>query len=308
MHTNSKPTRLILTLAVTIAVACTYLILTRSDYPHPLSSKSIDSTDSLKPKVKEPTAEIPQESLARLKSTYARNRTSPARIRIQATISDLSNQELPISQLLEEIADKNAPREYKLFLARTLRNSAKTGLSSEKREQVIESLYSIIDSTIEDQTFAAGIATTLVDVDDSTLTISKLSRLLSQLDEDNAAAATANAIARSSKAAAKSALLEFVLTESTSESPRTIALAESLAPLSHEQDIPINPIFHDIVSKTQDSALFIATLKALTNRDASESKSKTIAIARSRIPTFPQEIQPFLLDLTQPSRALHSAR
>lgn len=305
VHTNLKTKGLIAALTLAIATAGLY-IASNSDSLPPLARADEPNTESTPPPTTI-TPAIDPELLARLKTSYQKPRVSPTRIRLQSALSDLPNSQLPISQFLDEISDRNAPAEYKLFLARTLRNAAKTGLSPQRFAQTIDGLYAVIEQGDAPESFLANLATSLIDTDDSPATIELLTNLLERLDDDRSAAITVNAIARSRQPAALAALYDFALAEAEAASPRTLALAESLIPLSFEQRLPLEPTLLALVSKTQDIQLFSGLLKALSHRPPSETRTQAFTLARERISTFPEEIQPALLNLTQTTLAASTA-
>ncbi len=303
MYTKTISKGLLAVLLFVVFATSVYFVSQNDTRPPAKEAEEIADAPVPAENTRQSEPNIEPEILEKLKKTYASKRTSPARIRAQSYLSELPNTELPIKQFLEEITDPAAPTEYKLFLAKTLRNSAKSGLTHARRATIVNGLRNAIDSPAASEDLLAGLALVVVDIDESASTLTQLSGLLDRIVGDQYAAATVNAIARSSTREAKSALLEFARTEAESETPRILALSESLAPLSYEPTLPIEPILRDIVSKTQDARLFAASLNALGNRGTSEAKTQAISIARSRIASFPKEIQPTLLDLIQSSLA-----
>lgn len=285
---------------------CLYIANNETTPSSPAAAENSTGTQEQSEQVQESRIRISSDILEELKATYAKKRTSPTRIRIQSSLSEIPSEALPIEQLLEEIADLNAPTPYKLFLARTLRNGAKAEPKPSSRQKIVARLLSTIEVPNTPENLIAGLALALIDIDDSVSTIQRLSALLDRITDDNHTAATLNAIARSNSPDAKAALLKFVQSEADSQTPRTLALSEALIPLSYEQDSPIEETLLKIVSTTQDTRLFEASLHALKNRNPSETKTQAITIAQTRATSFPKEIQPSLFHLTQLDKAASS--
>lgn len=164
----------------------------------------------------------------------------PAQLRLQSElVGFLEEFSPPPERFLGEIVDYDAPEEYRLFLAKLLRNQQKNkGFDQNQQSDVIRFFQSEIGNNEESPLFRARLANILASIDQSEPAANVIASLL-DTDDETVAIQVVSALASMTNQSAAESLYGFVEEHANTPDEMPTAVTASLTPLimaSHNTD------------------------------------------------------------------------
>jgi len=210
----------------------------------------------------------------------------PARIRLQSELSDRWENQVPTAiEVIEQIADKAAPPEHRVYVAHLFRNLTKMDrVEAKEAADVVDRMLSIVGDSKEDPLLRGQLAVTLANFDKSSAAVRSAATLL-DVPSDDAGYMAATALRHTASDQAAKALYEFLKRDiaKLDQKPRTASAA--LLALTGYGKLDIVPITKDILNQTEVPELFLGTLTSLA-----KSKSST-AVVDALVAAYDRPVQ-----------------
>ena len=223
-------------------------------------------------------------ALLELRRAYESPSTRARRVRLQGKLDRKWGSEphlVPVEMLLSQVEDRQAPGEYRVFVAKLLRNAAKRSPDGKRRERIASGLRRAVSSKAGEITVRARLALVLIDTDPSPRSVDVIAPLLEE-GADSDAQTAASALARSACPEAREALWQFVRRHATDPGIRPLTLGAALLPLCYEESLPVEPLLARLLRNTDDEVLLSMVLQGVNARSGSQKVAAALVSIAGR--------------------------
>jgi len=223
-----------------------------------------------------------------LKKTY-RPGGLPARIRIQGEISDRWEKTPPSTQgVIQQIEAADAPEEYRIYFAHTLRNYIKRARYTEQAgNEAVDRMLEIVGKKGESALVRSEVAMVVAEFDPTDKAVAAIAPLL-DVDDDQAASRVVTALRKTGNPKAAEALLGFARKHEQLRGKKPLALLSALTALSGhpEKGKNVIPILKDEAVNAPNIQFFQGTMMILGRAQSSVETVEAIVAATESASRF----------------------
>jgi len=229
-----------------------------------------------------------QQLLGDLKHTY-RPGGLPARIRIQGEISDYweKNQPKP-EEVLAQIEATDAPEDYRIYFAHTLRNYIKrTRYTEQEANEAVDQMLAVVGKTDDSAFVRSEVAMVVADFDPTDKAVAAIAPLL-EVEDDQVASRAVTALRKTGNLKAADALVDFVQKHEQLRTKKPMALLSALTVLSGHPDKgkAVIPIVKDEAVNAPNIQFFQGTMMILSRAPSSVETVEAIVAATESATRF----------------------